>query len=110
MPFAHRYCCQEYAKLYPKISFCHIFPGLVDTPGFDAAPFWMKPIIFIARLFLMMSAEESGQRLLFALLKPSFKSGAFYLDQFSEPAPAPIETQEAREALIEHYREEVATA
>ncbi|KIO31622.1 hypothetical protein M407DRAFT_19364 [Tulasnella calospora MUT 4182] len=97
---------EEYSKLHPKLSFCHMYPGLVNTPGFDTVAWWQKPLVFVAKLLFMIPPEESGQRLLFALLLPQFKNGGFWVDQYSEPAVAQKETQEVRDALVEHYKQE----
>ncbi|KAG8917457.1 hypothetical protein FRC01_002440 [Tulasnella sp. 417] len=99
---------EEYSKLHPKLSFCHMFPGLVNTPAFDTVAWWQKPLVFVAKLLFMISPEESGQRLLFALLLPQFKNGGFWVDQYAEPVIAAKETQEVRDALMEHYKVEVA--
>ncbi|KAG9023820.1 hypothetical protein FS837_005620 [Tulasnella sp. UAMH 9824] len=99
---------EEYSKLYPKLSFCHMYPGLVNTPAFDTVLWWQKPLVLVAKLLFMISPEESGQRLLFALLLPQLKKGGFYIDQYAEPAAAQKETKEVRDALIEHYKKEVA--
>lgn len=85
-----------------------MYPGLVNTPAFDTVAWWLKPLIFVAKLLFMISPEESGQRLLFALLLPQLKNGAFYIDQYAEPVDAQKETKEVRDALIEHYKKEVA--
>lgn len=85
-----------------------MYPGLVNTPGFDTVQWWLKPLVFLARLFFMLSPEESGQRLLFGLLRPGFKTGGFCVDQYAEPTEAPKGTQEVRDALMEHYKKEVA--
>ena len=53
-----------------KLSFTHVFPGLVITPAFNnsAHPLWFKVVWFllgpIAKLF-SVSAEEIGERILF---------------------------------------------
>ncbi|KAG8948055.1 hypothetical protein FRC04_010097 [Tulasnella sp. 424] len=98
---------EEYSKLHPTLSFCHMYPGLVNTSGFDAVPWWLKPLVFLASFF-MLSPAESGQRLLFGLLRPGFKTGGFCVDQYAEPTKAPKGTQEVRDALMEHYKKEVA--
>ncbi|KAI1610533.1 hypothetical protein EDD37DRAFT_16836 [Exophiala viscosa] len=63
---------------YPgKISFCHVFPGLVFTPGFKnpELPFWFKvlfPIIGRPLIWLIgVPAQEAGARMLY-LATPKF--------------------------------------
>ncbi|KAG9003946.1 hypothetical protein FRB90_011084 [Tulasnella sp. 427] len=101
---------EEYSKLHPTVSFCHMFPGLVDTPAFDTAQWWMRLTIFLARLFgFMISPDDSGQRLLYAMLRPEYKTGGFCVDLYAEPTEAPRENQAVRDALMEHYKQEVST-
>lgn len=54
-------------------------------------------MVFLAKFF-MISPDESGQRSLFVLLRPGFRQGGFYVDQYAEPAEAPMGTQEVRDA------------
>ncbi|KAG8985994.1 hypothetical protein FRB90_004290 [Tulasnella sp. 427] len=98
---------EEYSRLYPNISFYHIFPGLVDTPGWNVAPWWAKPMLAVARL-IMTSSEDSGQRMISALLRPEYKTGGHCLDNFGNPVDARKETPQVRKLVLEHYRKEVA--
>ncbi|KAG9003945.1 hypothetical protein FRB90_011083, partial [Tulasnella sp. 427] len=84
---------EEYSRLHQRLSFYNIFPGIVDTPNSDAALWWTKPIVYIARFF-MITGEESGERMLAALLRPEYKEGAFYVDQFGEPVDAQLDNEE----------------
>ncbi|KAK4941277.1 hypothetical protein LTR10_018813 [Elasticomyces elasticus] len=66
------------ATRYPgKISFCHVFPGLVSTPGFKNPdlPLWFKllfPIIGRPLIWLIgLPAQEAGARMLY-LATPKF--------------------------------------
>jgi len=66
------------AARYPgKISFCHVFPGLVATPGFKnpELPLWFKvlfPIVGRPLIWLIgVPAQEAGARMLY-LATPKF--------------------------------------
>ncbi|KAG8924166.1 hypothetical protein FRC01_011858 [Tulasnella sp. 417] len=98
---------EEYSKLHLAISFCHILPGLVNTPGWNVTLLWIRPLLAIAKL-VMISPEERGQRMLAALLKPEYKTGGFVLDAYGNEAEAGKGTPEVRKQLAEHYRTEVA--
>lgn len=81
---------------------------MVNTPGWNVAPLWTKPLLAAGKLF-MVSPEESGQRMLAALLRPEYKTGGFCLDNYGKEVEAQKETHEVRRLLAEHYRKEVAT-
>jgi hypothetical protein len=54
-----------------KLSFTHVFPGLVVTPAFDAPshPFWFRAVVFlllpILKRTIAVSVVETGERMLF---------------------------------------------
>ncbi|KAG8924165.1 hypothetical protein FRC01_011857 [Tulasnella sp. 417] len=99
---------EEYQKLHPNLGFYNIFPGLVSTPNMKAGAWWTQPFIAIARVLLMIKPEESGERMLSALLNPEYKTGGFYLDQYAAQVSVTKENEEVRKAVLDHYRSEVA--
>ncbi|KAG8986199.1 hypothetical protein FRB90_004152 [Tulasnella sp. 427] len=99
---------QEYSKLHPNLAFFNIYPGLVDTPNANGAAWWTKPLIAIARRLIMITPEESGERMLSALLNPEYKKGGFYLNQYANQVQVASEDGEVKKALVDHFRAEVA--
>ncbi|KAG8951957.1 hypothetical protein FRC04_005290 [Tulasnella sp. 424] len=100
---------EEYSKLHPNVGFSHKFPGVVSTPNMDAASWWTKPLIAIARRLIMIQPEESGERNLSALLNPEYKKGEFYLDQYAgQVNTVTKQSEEVKKAVLDHYRSEVA--
>ncbi|KIO31621.1 hypothetical protein M407DRAFT_241720 [Tulasnella calospora MUT 4182] len=99
---------EEYPKLHPNLAFYNIFPGVVSTPNMNAGAWWSQPLIAIARMLIMIKPEESGERMLSALLNPEYKKGGFYLDQYAGQVNVAKENEEVRKAVLDHYRSEVA--
>ncbi|KAG9042742.1 hypothetical protein FS837_010455, partial [Tulasnella sp. UAMH 9824] len=99
---------EEYPKLHPKLAFYNIFPGVVSTPNMNAGAWWTQPLIAVARVLIMIKPEESGERMLSALLNPEYKKGGFYLDNYTNQVSVAKENEEVRKAVLDHYRSEVA--
>lgn len=63
---------EHLAKENPKVSFVHIYPGLVVHEGFwnPSLPFWLRATIFVFRpitwLTFETGTEEAGYRMLYA--------------------------------------------
>ncbi|KAK0496705.1 hypothetical protein EDD18DRAFT_1252964 [Armillaria luteobubalina] len=61
---------EEFAKRNPDISFTHIYPGLVNTPGVQPTHWALRlfsPLISLLVWFAAISPEESAEYMLFAL-------------------------------------------
>lgn len=101
---------QEYSKRHPTLSFIHIFPGLVDTPGITKhMPWYIKvagPVVKLAS----KSIDDAGEVMASALTSSDFHQGGYYLNENAEVIPAEkIKSDEtSRQILVEHYKKEVS--
>ncbi|KAG9034253.1 hypothetical protein FRB95_013535 [Tulasnella sp. JGI-2019a] len=103
---------EEYSKRYPQISFAHIYPGAVNTPNLTRNMHWaLKPVVSVLGMALT-SLQDCGELMLYPLLSPAYRQGAFYLDNHGEQvSQKKIFTSEAsRKILVEHFEKETATA
>jgi len=101
---------EEYSKRYPQISFSHIYPGFVNTDIGRNLHWALKPAASLLGKVAATSLEDCGEYLLSALLNPSYRQGAFYLDNFGKPislSKVPT-SEEARKILAEHFAKETA--
>jgi len=101
---------EEFSKRYPQMSFTHIYPGVVNTSLFKNMHWTLKPLISVASL-AFTSLQDCGEWMLYPLLKPAYRQGAFFLDNHAESvSPEKIRTSEAaRKILVEHFKKETAT-
>ncbi|KAG8877237.1 hypothetical protein FRB97_001927 [Tulasnella sp. 331] len=101
---------EEYAKAHPQMSFMHIFPGAVNTSLTRNLHWSLKPLLSVASL-AFTSQKDCGEWMLYPLLSPAFRQGAFYLDNHAEPVPPKqiITSEPARKIVIEHFMSETST-
>ncbi|KAG8979624.1 hypothetical protein FRB94_011893 [Tulasnella sp. JGI-2019a] len=103
---------EEYSKQYPQMSFTHIYPGAINTPLATRNMHWaLKPILG-ALTSALTSSRDCGEWMLYALLSPAYRQGAFYLDNHCEQVPQKkiFTSGAARNVLVKHFEEETATA
>lgn len=100
---------QEYSRIYPNISFSHIYPGWVDTSLSREAAWYMKPVI-AGLMLLAKTSEECGDWMFSALLNEKYKKGGFLLGEYGEEVDLKRDDAENRALLLEHYRKQVAEA
>ncbi|KAG8854006.1 hypothetical protein FRB96_007869 [Tulasnella sp. 330] len=104
---------EEYSRRYPQMSFTHIFPGLINTPlvtrGTHRA---FKPIVNGLLSVLATSRQDCGEWMLYPLLNPAYRQGAFYLDNHADPVPHQkiITSEGARKILVDHFKNETTTS
>ncbi|KIO21686.1 hypothetical protein M407DRAFT_245407 [Tulasnella calospora MUT 4182] len=102
----------EYSSRHPGISFIHIYPGFVNTPGATKnLPWYLKPIAAPIAHLGGRSLGDCGEYLATGLFNPAYKAGGFYLNQDGEPVAKSklnVDDLEARRKLVEHYTKEVA--
>ncbi|KAG8992538.1 hypothetical protein FRB94_011514 [Tulasnella sp. JGI-2019a] len=103
---------EEYSKQYPQMSFTHIDPGAINTPLATRNMHWtLKPIFGVFALALT-SLRDCGEWMLYPLLSPIYRQGAFYLDNHGEQVSQKkvFTSEAARNILVKHFEEETATA
>ena len=68
-----------------------LHPGAVNTNIWAGAPGWAAPILSVAKLLFMISAEEGGKRVAYLATSPEVegKTGGYY-DANKERAPAKL--------------------
>ena len=103
---------QEYSKRYPEMAFIHAMPGIVDTPLTTNMPWYVKLTVTPIAKLLAISIEDCGEWMATGLTSSEFKKGPFYITQKGDRVPATkIHLDDtARETLVAHYKEAVATA
>ncbi|KAG8879146.1 hypothetical protein FRB97_001926 [Tulasnella sp. 331] len=100
----------EYARAHPQMSFAHIAPGAVNTSLTRNLHWSLKPLLCVASLVLT-SLEDCGEWMLYPLLSPAYRQGAFYLDKNGEPVPSKtiLTSDAARKILVEHFMSKTST-
>jgi len=101
---------EEYSHRYPKMSFIHIYPGLTDTGILRNMPTAVQAVAKPVMAVASNARETTAEYLLYPLLSPEFKTGAWHLDNKAEPYGASVlpMTTEDRFALVDHYQEQTA--
>ncbi|KAG8942858.1 hypothetical protein FRC00_011576, partial [Tulasnella sp. 408] len=100
----------EYAARHPNVSFIHINPGAVNSNLTQNLPWYFKPLLSAASIFIR-SISDCGEFMTSALLNPAYKAGGFWLNQTVDSISARrlyVDDEDARKNLVEHYTKEVA--
>ncbi|KAG8984194.1 hypothetical protein FRB94_006273 [Tulasnella sp. JGI-2019a] len=103
---------EEYSKRYPQMSFTHIFPGMINTPLATRGMHWMLKPVWGVLSTAFTSLQDCGEWMVYPLLLPAYRQGAFYLDNHGEQISQKkvITSETARKTLVEHFKKETATA
>ncbi len=98
---------QSFAEKYPKISFTHIFPGLVNTKIASASDDWkvrmLSPIFGVIGRFAGVSPETCAEYMWHGLY--TSKAGWSRKDGHGEDVPPKSISPELRNKLWEHTLE-----
>ncbi|KAG8984203.1 hypothetical protein FRB93_006691 [Tulasnella sp. JGI-2019a] len=101
---------EEYASRYPGLSFIHAHPGFVDS-SINRNLHWS--VKAISRVFALAatSIQNCGEYMLYTLLSPDYRRGAFYFDSHGEliPPAAVVTSEAARKTLLDHFVKETST-
>ena len=91
------------------MSFIHIIPGWVDTPGLRSVHWTLRPFVSVMAL-AARSVNDCGEWMNSALVAPEYQRGAFHLSEKAEPIAANKigDMDMGRSQLVEHYQETVA--
>ncbi|KZW00832.1 hypothetical protein EXIGLDRAFT_761382 [Exidia glandulosa HHB12029] len=94
------------AKQFPDLAVMHVGPGVVKSGLKRGLPLYIKAVWAFGELFMAISAEESGERMMLVLVDPKSQKGAFVKDHHNQPvAPSKFITEETREVVWKHIKE-----
>ncbi len=99
---------EEWAERHPKISFIHIYPGVVATSLGRDLPWYAKVPLDLLTPVFATKPEDCGEFMTYALTDDKFKTGYHLLSNKAEPYANPkYNTHENRELIYKHSLEVV---